>query len=127
MARDWLIFQDSARGGKDDSDEDPDFDHAAAEKEKRKQKQEETRKEKEKEKQRTSLGGGGRPGRPPGGGRSMGGGGGGGGHVGRKRPLGNNIKCPFCDEGFNTVEIVMEHMMASHENDKKYVRYVFLG
>lgn len=112
--------EDSARGGKDDSDEDPDFDHAAAEKEKRKQKQEETRKEKEKEKQRTSLGGGGRPGRPPGGGRSMGGGGGGGGHVGRKRPLGNNIKCPFCDEGFNTVEIVMEHMMASHENDKKY-------
>lgn len=105
---------DGGRAGGDDSDEDPDFDHVSAEKEKKKQKQEEAKKQLQQ--QRSSLGAG-RPGRPPGGGRSMSSG---GGHVGRKRPLGNNIKCPFCDEGFNTVHIVMEHMMASHENDKKY-------
>ena len=98
------------RGADDDSDEDPDYDHAAAEKEKKRQKKlEEAKREKEK----CCSPAPGRPGRPAG--RPAGG----SGHVGRKRPLGNNIKCPFCDEGFNTVEIVMEHMMASHENDKK--------
>ena len=106
-------LQDSGKGGaNDDSDEDPDFDQAAAEKEREKKRQkklDEARREKEK----CSSPAPGRPGRPAG--RPAGG----SGQVGRKRPLGNNIKCPFCDEGFNTVEIVMEHMMASHENDKK--------
>jgi len=117
------VGEDGGRGGGDDSDEDPDFDHVAAEKEKKRQKKLEEEKEREKEKSSSSSSyTPGKPGRPAG--RPVGGGGGGRSgysQVGRKRPLGNNIKCPFCDEGFNTVEIVMEHMMASHENDKRYV------
>jgi len=113
------VAEDAGRGGGDDSDEDPDFDNAAAEKEKRKQKQEE---------QKSFNSAFNRPVRPAGrggnhGNRSNAGrppGSGGGSFAGRKRPLGNNIKCPFCDEGFNTVAIVMEHMMASHENEKRY-------
>jgi len=113
------VGEDAARGGGDDSDEDPDFDQAAAEKEKKKQKLEEQKS--------FNSAFNNKPGRPAGrgggGNRSNAGrpaGSGGSSYGGRKRPLGNNIKCPFCDEGFNTVNIVMEHMMASHENEKRY-------
>lgn len=84
----------------DDSDEDPDFDQEAANKDKKKEKEKERAKKEEKV--------------PKGAGRpraSVG---------GRKRPLGHNVKCPFCDEGFSKVEVVMEHIMAIHELEKRY-------
>jgi len=123
----------------DDSDEDPDFDHAKAMNEKRKKKNEDpdssfedrkrkkkkstdhdssTEDEKEKkkdvdkketkEKKEPQKTRGRTPGRPTVFGR------------GRSKPLGTNVKCPFCDEGFNNTDIVQEHMMASHENEKRY-------